>query len=150
MMGGEEPFTPDLLIEADARDEIEGLMRKEDVKDRAVSLMLHLSRRQMFNDGNKRVAMLAANKVMIAGGAGVISVPPSRIAEFVQCLTDYYRSNDMREAKAFVQEHCVNDNRMDVPAPETGGVADRMKQAEDRKEPPGIPSVPKTPKSPER
>jgi hypothetical protein len=72
--------------------------------------MLHLSRRQIFNDGNKRAAMLAANKTMIAGGAGIISVPPSKIGNFVQCLTDYYRSNDMREAKAFVYEHCVNGN----------------------------------------
>jgi hypothetical protein len=52
--------------------------------------------------------MLAANKVMIAGGAGIISVPPAKIADFVRHLTDYYRSNDMGEAKAFVYEHCVN------------------------------------------
>jgi Fic family protein len=104
---GEEPFTPDLLIEADVRDEIAGLIGKENVTDRAISLMLHLSRRQMFNDGNKRVAMLAANKVMIAGGAGIISVSPEKISDFVRCLTDYYRSRDMGEAKAFVYEHCV-------------------------------------------
>jgi Fic family protein len=108
MMGGEEPFMPDLLIEADVRDEMAGIIGKENVTDRAISLMLHFSRRQMFNDGNKRVAMLAANKVMIAGGAGIISVPPAKIADFVQCLTDYYRSNDMSKAKAFVYEHCVN------------------------------------------
>jgi Fic family protein len=108
MMGSEEPFTPALLVEADVRDEIAGLLGKETVADRAISLMLHLSRRQMFNDGNKRVAMLAANKVMIAGGAGILSVPPSKISGFVQCLTNYYRSNDMGEAKAFVYAHCVN------------------------------------------
>jgi Fic family protein len=110
MMGSEEPFTPDLLIEADVRDEIAGIMQKENVTDRAISLMLHLSRRQIFNDGNKRAAMLAANKTMIEGGAGIISVPPAKIGSFIQCLTDYYRSNDMREAKAFVYEYCVNGN----------------------------------------
>jgi hypothetical protein len=109
-MGDEEPFTPDLLIEADARDEIENINKIEDVPDMAITLMLHLSRRQMFNDGNKRVAMLAANKVMIANGEGVISVPPSKLGVFVGHLVNYYKSGDMSEAKAFVRENCISGN----------------------------------------
>ncbi|MCL2696401.1 MAG: Fic family protein [Clostridiales bacterium] len=109
-MGEEEPFIPELLIEADARDEIDGLMRIENTTDRAISLMFYLTRRQMFNDGNKRVAMLAANRVMIAGGAGVISVPPSKIAVFIGHLTAFYRSGDMSAAKQFVYDHCVSGN----------------------------------------
>lgn len=109
-MGDEEPFAPDLLIEADARDEIDALMTIESATDRALSLMFHIARRQMFNDGNKRVAMLAANQVMIKNGAGVVSVPPSKIAEFIGHLTAYYRSGDMADAKQFVYSHCVRGN----------------------------------------
>ncbi|MDR0670756.1 MAG: Fic family protein [Oscillospiraceae bacterium] len=109
-MGDEEPFTPDMLIEADAREEIERFARVENTTDKAISMMLHLARRQMFNDGNKRVAMLAANRIMIGGGAGVISVPPTKLPGFVKCLTDYYRSGDMYQAKQFVYEHCIDGN----------------------------------------
>jgi hypothetical protein len=42
-MGDEEPFTPDMLIEADAREEIERLTEIPNETDRAISLMLHLS-----------------------------------------------------------------------------------------------------------
>jgi len=114
MMGDEEPFTPDLLIEVDAREEIEQFMHIPNATDKSVSLMLHLARRQMFNDGNKRTAMLAANHIMIENGAGVISVPPSKLPEFIHVLTDYYKSNDMNGAKQFIYEYCIigNGNNM--------------------------------------
>ena len=109
-MGDEEPFTPDLLAEADARDEIARLLEIPGTTGRAISLMLHLMRRQMFNDGNKRVAMLAANQVMIGGGAGVISVPPSRLSAFIGHLVAFNKSNDMRQAGRFVYEYCISGN----------------------------------------
>ncbi len=109
-MGDEEPFTPELLIEADAREELDRIGQIVNATDRAVTLMFHLARRQMFNDGNKRVAMLAANQIMIANGAGVISVPPSKIPDFITHLIAYYRSGDMCDAKRFVYEHCVSGN----------------------------------------
>jgi prophage maintenance system killer protein len=110
-MGDGESFTPDLLIEADARDEIKRIAgAKQSATERAITLMLHLMRRQMFNDGNKRAAMLAANQIMVSNGAGVISVPPAKLPDFVRRLTEYYRSNDPDDAKAFVYEHCINGN----------------------------------------
>jgi Fic family protein len=115
-MGDEEPFTPDLLIEADVRDEVDRIMQIENATDRAISLMFHLMRRQIFNDGNKRVAMLAANQVMITNGAGVISVPPSKLGGFIGRLTEYYKSGDMTDAKQFVFEHCISGNGVEKHA----------------------------------
>ena len=109
-MGDDEPFEPDLLIEADVRDEIENIMKTENETDRAISVMLYLSRRQIFNDGNKRVAMLAANHVMIESGAGVISVPPAKLSEFIKYLIEYYKSNDITEAKQFIYDNCITGN----------------------------------------
>lgn len=37
-------------------------------------MMLWIMRRQMFIDGNKRVAMLMANKIMIDYGGGIITI----------------------------------------------------------------------------
>jgi hypothetical protein len=113
-MGDDEPFVPELLIEADARSEIDRIMAMADDTDCALTLMLHLMRRQMFNDGNKRVAMLAANRVMIASGAGVISIPPQMLPNFVRELTAYYRSNDMSSVKRFVYENCIDG--METPS----------------------------------
>ena len=109
-MGDEEPFAPDLLIEADARDEIDNIMKTENETDRAITLMLYLARRQMFNDGNKRVAMLAANHIMVESGAGVISVPPAKLGEFIMYLTEFYKSNDMTVIKQFIYDNCITGN----------------------------------------
>jgi Fic family protein len=113
-MGDEEPFTPEFLIEADARDEIDRLMLTENATDRAISLMLYLVRRQLFNDGNKRVAMLCANQIMVANGVGVISVPPSKLSGFIGCLVDYFKTGNMSTAKQFVYENCIKGNDEDL------------------------------------
>ena len=45
--------------------------------ERALDLMLYLTKSQLFYDGNKRIAMLAANKLLIQHGCGVLSVSRS-------------------------------------------------------------------------
>ena len=47
----------------------------ECITERAITIMCYLMRTQFFTDGNKRTAMLFANKIMIQNGKGVISVP---------------------------------------------------------------------------
>ena len=133
-MGDEEPFTPDLLIEADVGDEVGSIMERENETERAIELMLYLARRQMFNDGNKRAAMLAANRVMISGGAGVISVPPSKLGEFIYYLTEFYKSNDMSEAKEFIYNNCISGNGVEKCEPETSLTGmERLRAAEKKK-----------------
>lgn len=43
--------------------------RAGSVTARAIALMYHVMRGQLFGDGNRRTAMLAANQMMINGGA---------------------------------------------------------------------------------
>ena len=40
--------------------------------DKALDMMLYLIRAQLFYDGNKRIAMLIGNKIMIENGQGII------------------------------------------------------------------------------
>ncbi len=52
--------------------EIQAIMNADlSVTERAITIMLYIMRSQMFFDGNKRTAQLAANQIMIQGGAGV-------------------------------------------------------------------------------
>ena len=52
----------------------------------AIEIMLSVMRRQMFIDGNKRVAMLFANKIMIDNGCGIISISQENQSEFYKKL----------------------------------------------------------------
>lgn len=70
--------------------------------------MLYCMRGQFFLDGNKRTAMLAANKEMIANGQGIITVPVELIPQFTPLLVRYYETGKPDTVKSFVYDNCID------------------------------------------
>lgn len=62
----------------------------------------------MFFDGNKRISMLAANKIMIENGCGIISISLDKIADFNKLLSDYYTDDNLIPVKEFVYKQCID------------------------------------------
>lgn len=62
----------------------------------------------MFIDGNKRVAMLFANKIMIDNGCGIITIALEDQETFYEKLITYYESGDMFNLKLWIYEHCID------------------------------------------
>lgn len=90
-------------------EKIEGIMQQEiSITEKAIELMLFLMRCQIFYDGNKRVAQLAANQVMIQNGKGIISIPVEHQKQFFIMLVKYYETNQMDEIKEFVYENAIS------------------------------------------
>lgn len=106
-MGG-TAWKPDLPFEPDIKEEFEALNNIENSLDRAVKIMLWSMRSQIFADGNKRVSMLYANKILISNGEGVITIKPEQIEEFSEKLINYYETNKMEDIKAWVIENTLN------------------------------------------
>lgn len=73
--------------------------------DKALTLMFHNMRQQVFWDGNKRSATLIANKLMIDNGAGLIAVPEDQYPIFLEKIADFYYSDDMEELKNWTYEN---------------------------------------------
>ena len=82
--------------------ELTEIMSMECCVEKAVTLMLWIMRTQPFKDGNKRVATLAANKVLIEGGKGIIQVPVELTPEFKKLLVEYYENSDASVIKTFM------------------------------------------------
>ena len=101
-------WQPDMPIESQIKEELGKVQEIEEPTDRAITLMLYLMRKQMFLDGNKRTAMLAANAEMIASGCGIISIPIEQQRDFMDLLIRYYESNDMEEIKEFVYQTSID------------------------------------------
>lgn len=76
--------------------------------ERALETMLYLARTQLFYDGNKRVSMLVANKVMIQNGCGIISVAQEHRKSFYDKLVRYYETGEKEELKIFLYENCID------------------------------------------
>lgn len=101
-------WQPQIPIEYDIRNEMADILNIENTTDRAITLMLWSMRRQVFIDGNKRTAMMIANKEMISGGAGIISIPTEKIKSFYELLIEFYETNDMHKIKSFIYDNCVD------------------------------------------
>lgn len=108
-------WTPEPTLEEDrVKAEVEEIIRKGTATDRAFHLMLYIMRKQLFMDGNKRTAMLAANKILISEGAGIISVPIEDQVRFRELLISYYETGAMEDIKQFLYDRCIDG--MDLSA----------------------------------
>jgi hypothetical protein len=87
-----QPAIPD---ETQVKREFADLVQSEaTTTDKAITLLLWLSRAQLFLDGNKRTAIIAANALMFAGRRGLLAVPENKLAEYLQRLQQYYKNGD--------------------------------------------------------
>ena len=77
--------------------------------ERAIDLMVCIMYNQLFWDGNKRTANLAANAVLIQNGAGVLSISPDDLPEFNRLLKQYYDMGEADELKLFLHDVAVVD-----------------------------------------
>ncbi len=107
---GGTKWKPQFPIESQIKEELEDLLNQSEKTktEIAIEIMLSVMRRQMFIDGNKRVAMLFANKIMIDNGCGIITIAQDDQETFYEKLIKYYESADMFDLKKFIYEHCID------------------------------------------
>ena len=100
-------WSPKLPSECDYEKELENIMAISNKQDMAITLFCWIQRSQMFQDGNKRVANLVANKEFIKNGLGIINVPTSLIGEYFTELIKYYETNNLESIKKFIIDNCI-------------------------------------------
>ena len=65
------------------------------------------TRGQFFLDGNKRTAMTLANKILIAAGAGFLTITDRHMEQFNTLLLDYYNSGNSEALTDFLYENAI-------------------------------------------
>ena len=101
-------WRPKLPSECDYEKELNDILNNSDKQDMAINLFCWIQRSQMFQDGNKRVANLVANKEFIRCGFGIINVPVELIGQYFTHLIKYYETDDNTELKKFIIENCID------------------------------------------
>lgn len=101
---------PQIPIESQIKEELEELLNQpEKTKTEiAIEIMLWIMRRQMFIDGNKRVGMLFANKIMIDNGCGIITISQNNQPTFFEKLIEFYESGDNADLKEWIYETSID------------------------------------------
>ncbi len=100
-------YIPDIPNREDVITNINELLKEENITSRSLNLMLYLMRSQIFWDGNKRTAILVANKLLISNGCGIISVKEDDINEFNNLLTEYYNTGNKDKIIPFLYDKCI-------------------------------------------
>ena len=100
-------YIPPIPIEKDVIATINTFMQESSITKRAISCMLYGMRAQLFWDGNKRTSMVAANKIMIENGKGIITVKEEHLNEFNKLLSQFYDTNDSTEIERFIYDNCI-------------------------------------------
>ncbi|MDT2681374.1 Fic family protein [Enterococcus gallinarum] len=104
-------YVPPMLTEDEVNNQYGEIMNQEiSDTEKALRLFLFISTNQIFWDGNKRTALLTANKIMFSQGVGLLSVPESVFAKFNELLSMYDNSNQSsNESKilSFMHEECI-------------------------------------------
>lgn len=99
-----EPEMPQTGIIMDAIHEINSIA---DIELRALKYFCFITRTQMFIDGNKRVAQLMANKVLVENNVGILQIPIEKLEEFKGMLIEFYETGDDNNIISFMKKFCI-------------------------------------------
>ena len=93
--------------ENEIHETIKELNKIDNAELRALKYFCYVARTQMFIDGNKRVAQLIANKILIENDIGVFQIPVEALEAFKVLLLRFYETNNDSEIISFMKEYCI-------------------------------------------
>ena len=104
---GGTSYIPPLPIELDVKEQIAAIIAGEaEPIEKAIRLCLYCMKTQIFNDGNKRAAVIFANHYLIGQAAGLLVIPEKNVPEFKRLLVCYYEDRDNGEITDFMKRKC--------------------------------------------
>ncbi len=105
---GGTSYVPPIPIEVDVKEKIDNIINSNNSEiDKAISLCLYCMKTQIFNDGNKRAAVIFANHYLISKGKGLIIIPKNYVSKFKKLLVLYYEGKDKGEIFNFIKKYCL-------------------------------------------
>ena len=104
---GGTSYVPPLPIESVVIERIQDILSEEiEPVLKAIKLCLYCMKTQVFNDGNKRAAVIFANHFLISQGAGMLVIPEKEVPEFKMLLVAYYEDRDEDKIIEFMKTKC--------------------------------------------
>lgn len=105
---GGTSYNPPIPIEHQVKEDIDNIIKSsDDVVQVAIELALYVMKTQIFNDGNKRTAIIFANHYLISHAGGLMVVPQNLVPEYKKMLVKYYEGRDEEAIKSFMREKCL-------------------------------------------
>lgn len=104
---GGSSYIPPMPIETVIIERLEEILNKSiPVDEKAIELCLYCMKTQIFNDGNKRAAVIFSNHYLISQGGGMLIIPEKEVPRFKRLLVAFYEGTD-NSVYAFMKEKCI-------------------------------------------
>ena len=101
---GGSTYIPPLPFEDKVKQDIRDILELNiDDIDKAIELCLYVMKTQIYNDGNKRTAVIYANHYLISKGKGLLVIDYSKVSDFKKYLVAYYEDRDLISIKEFLR-----------------------------------------------
>ncbi len=101
-------YVPPIPMELDVKEKIRSIIdSNKDGVSIAIDLCLYCMKTQIFNDGNKRAAVILANHYLIAHGLGIMAVKDSDVPEFKKDLVAYYEGRDEESVRTLLRDKAL-------------------------------------------
>lgn len=107
MISGTDYLPPVPSAEAVAAELAEILTADTSATAKALEAFAWGARGQFFWDGNKRTSMTLANKILIAAGAGFLTITDRHMEQFNSLLVEYYNTGESEALKDFLYENTI-------------------------------------------
>ena len=101
-------YMPPVPAEDQTRAELDAILTADTTATaKALEAFVWDARGQFFWDGNKRTSMTLANKILIAAGAGFLTITDRHMEQFNELLVNYYNSGESEALKDFLYENTI-------------------------------------------
>ena len=101
-------YIPPVPAEDQTRAELDAILTADtSATAKALEAFVWGTREQFFWDGNKRTSMTLANKILIAAGAGFLTITDRYMEQFNELLVNYYNTGDSEALKDFLYENAI-------------------------------------------
>lgn len=101
-------YLPPIPQEEAVRAQLAAILNEDiTTTEKALNLFLWGTRGQLFWDGNKRTSLVAANKLLLAAGTGMLTIQEKNMERFNALLVAYYDTGEGEALKAFLYDHAL-------------------------------------------
>lgn len=101
-------YVPPIPAEDQTRTQLDAILTADTTATaKALEAFVWGARGQFFWDGNKRTSMTLANKILIAAGAGFLTITDRHMERFNELLVNYYNSGNSEALTDFLYENCI-------------------------------------------
>lgn len=101
-------YVPPIPNREECERELAKILTADDTATaKALAVFAWGTRAQLFWDGNKRTSLIAANKILLMAGAGMLTVREQNIDGFNAQLLDYYNTGEAGALLDYLYENAI-------------------------------------------